>query len=61
MAKAVQSRVAALFFEIEEAPGHFAMDAAALEHTTIDHRSNYEDFGFLFRSDIYLTVANLVS
>ena len=37
MAEAIKTSIGTLFFEIEEAARHFAVDATALEDTTVDH------------------------
>jgi len=37
MAEAIETRAGTLFLEIEEAARHFAVDAAAVEDTTVNH------------------------
>src|SRR5580658_2985257 len=37
MAEAIKTSIGTLFFEIEEAARHFAVDTTALEDTTVDH------------------------
>jgi hypothetical protein len=43
MAEAIETRTGTLFFEIEEAARHFAVDAAAFKDTLVDHQFYYQD------------------
>jgi hypothetical protein len=43
MAESIKTRAGALFFEIEETAGHFAMNATAFEDTTMDHQVHYQN------------------
>jgi hypothetical protein len=43
MAKPIKTCTGTLFFETEEAAGHFAVNATAFEDTTMDHQVHYQN------------------